>query len=254
MSMSNFDKYLLLNSFISSRYVVYLEGVSCVGKTSLLECFSNAAFVHLTLNNDYGDNFKQDSNDGDVMWPSFLINYPMIEAVSMQAQNIDKMIVVDRGYISNILYKIIFHVMDEEYVNWEEKIKEMCFDEYIKLSSTIQTMETNTIVFVLEEECLPIVWDRMKKRATELDKRFLEKYETGPCNEDYFYLRVQNEVFKYFYSLLKSSNIKFIYLDATLNLANHFCFEIEEYILERLAKTINCKPYEIWLKYYHDMY
>lgn len=249
-TVSNFDKYLLLNSFIGSRFIVYLEGVSCVGKTSFLEIISNAAFVHTTLNNDYGDNFKQDSNE-EVMWPSFLLNYPMMEAISMQAQNIDKMIIVDRGYISNILYKIIFKVMDEEYSDWMNKIKEMCFDEFVKLSPSIQSMETNTVVFLIEEECLPIVWNRMKKRDTELDKRFLERYETGPNNENFFYLRVQNEVFRNFYSLLESSNVKFISLNCQMNLASHFYFEIEEYIVKRLAKSMNCRCSDVWLKYYN---
>lgn len=234
--MNSFETYRLLASLQASKYCVYIEGVCCVGKTSLMEIIEHIPFVHMVLRNDYGDNFRQD--DEELLWTSFLINYPLIEAVNMQAQQIERLIVVDRGYISNRLYEIVFETMNKFEPNWEIVIKEKCLDLFLNLPVTIQSMETNTIVFVLNEESFPIIWNRMHSRNTDLDQLFTERYSDGPNGEAYYYLRVQNKVFIEFYTLMQSSgsNIKFVTLTGEMNFSHLYYFEIEEYLHEKFIK------------------
>lgn len=201
---SNFDQYKLLCSIIGSQYCVYIEGVSGVGKSTLMEKLARLNKVHMALKNDYADNFNEDEAD---LWLPFLMNYPLFEAINLHAQGREEVIIVDRGAISNYLYKVIFKVLNAETPRWREMIEEECYNVYLKISSTLCKTETNTLVFVLSEGVLPIIWSRMRARGTDLDNDYLHKYEFGPCNEDYFYLRIQNEVFLKFYTRLATNGL-----------------------------------------------
>lgn len=160
--------------------VIFLEGVACIGKTSLLRRLASQYTVGF---HDYAEYRELTGGDPGKNYTSW---------------HADKTKLIERGFIdrspyANDLYTLVYDVLNNKCKKPDD------FDERLRAIPVTKYPNEMTIIFLpANEESYPVMVENMKKRANGIDRLDIE------------YVRAQTIVFREY---AVYNNLFVVYID-----------------------------------------